>query len=412
MAKFRLSSYAAVLGVTLLAGGAAAQTLTTIHAFKGGANDGRSPAAGLIFNRAGTTLYGTTQFGGAANKGSVFALDPTTGATTVLHSFANLSEGLFPQAGLAVDRAGALYGTTISVPEAGGGAVFRLDPATNVFTVLHSFRGGSDGFFPSAPVTLDRRGDVFGTTQDGGGGGDTNTCPLFCGSVFRIDHKTGLLKILHGFTDLADGGHPLSGLIPGPDGLYYGMTFDGGAACGVAGCGTVFKIDPVTGALTTLHAFTGGANDGAFPLGNLVFDKAGILYGTTEGGGEKSSGTIFRLDPGTGAFSVLHTFTFFDGNGAFPNAGLTYNSTGTLFYGTTFYGGIDGCRNAGDAGCGTAFSFDPATSAFTVLHKFSGSADGGNPGAGLTLAANGLLYGTTEFDGVQKNGGTVFTLAP
>lgn len=412
MAKFRLSSYAAVLGVTLLASSASAQTLTTIHAFKGGANDGRSPAAGLIFNRAGTTLYGTTQFGGAVDKGSVFALDPTTGATTVLHSFTNLGEGFFPQAGLAMDRAGALYGTTISVPDAGGGAVFKLDPATNTFTVLHSFHGGSDGFFPSAPVTVDRKGNIFGTTLDGGGAGDTNTCPLFCGSVFRIDHKTGLLKILHGFTGFADGSHPFSGLIPGPDGKYYGMAFDGGAECGVGGCGTVFKIDPDTGAFTTLHLFTGGAADGAFPLGNLVFDKSGILYGTTEGGGEKSSGTIFRLDPGTGAFSVLHTFTFFDGNGAFPSGGLSFNSAETLLYGTTFYGGNDRCKNAGDAGCGTAFSFDPATSAFAVLHKFSGSADGGNPDSGLTLAANGLLYGTTAFDGARKNGGTVFSLAP
>lgn len=417
MTRFRQSSCAAVLAAALLASSTplAAQTLTTLHAFKGGANDGRSPVADLIFNRAGTTLYGTTQFGGAANKGSVFALDPTTGATTVLHSFANLGEGLFPQAGLAIDRAGALYGTTISIPESGGGAVFKLDPATNVFTVLHSFRGGSDGFFPSTPVTLDRKGDIFGTTLDGGGAGDTNNCPIFCGSVFRIDHKTGVLTILHAFTGFFDGAHPLSGLIPGPDGMYYGMTFSGGsAACGAdaAGCGTVFKIDPVTGVLTTLHAFAGGAADGAFPLGKLVFDKAGILYGTTEGGGEKSSGTIFKLDPGTGAFSVLHTFTFFDGNGAFPNAGLTFNSAGTLLYGTTFFGGNDGCRNAGDAGCGTAFSFDPVTSAFTVLHKFTGSDDGGNPGAGLTLATNGLLYGTTTFDGVRNNGGTVFSLAP
>jgi uncharacterized repeat protein (TIGR03803 family) len=393
--------------------GSALQAFTSLHAFNGGARDGRSPFADLVFDRAGSTLYGTTQFGGTADSGTVFALDPATGATTVLHSFTNLTEGLFPQAGLALDRSGALYGTTISTPDAGGGAVFRLDPATQAFTVLHSFKGGSDGFFPSAPVTLDRQKNVYGTTIEGGGAGDPNNCPLFCGSVFRIDHKTNAVTILHAFSGGADGGHPLTRLTPGPDGQYYGTTFDGGSAtCGVAGCGTVFKIDPSSGALTTLHAFAGGASDGAFPLGSLVFDKSGMIYGTTEGGGEKSSGTIYRLDPATGEVTLLHTFTFFDNNGAFPNAGLTFNGAGTLLYGTAFFGGINGCRNAGDAGCGTVFSFDPGSGALTVLQHFSGGADGGNPGAGLTLGSNGSLYGTTEFDGVRKNGGTVFVITP
>jgi uncharacterized repeat protein (TIGR03803 family) len=262
-------------------------------------------------------------------------------------------------------------------------------------------------------VTLDAKKNVYGTTLNGGGAGDVNNCPLFCGSVFRIDHKTGVTTILHGFSGGADGGDPLSGLTPGPDGMYYGTTFDGGSAtCGVAGCGTVFKIDPSTGALTTLHAFAGGASDGAFPLGSLTFDKSGTIYGTTEGGGEKSSGTIFKLDPVTGALSVLHTFTFFDGNGAFPNAGLTFNSAGTLLFGTTFFGGTNGCRNAGDAGCGTVFSFDPNSGAFTVLQKFSGGADGGNSPAGLVLGRDGQFYGTTELDGARKNGGTVFRIAP
>jgi uncharacterized repeat protein (TIGR03803 family) len=417
MTKYCHSLCAAVLASSLsipLAGGAAlAQTLTTLHAFKGGAKDGRSPASDLIFNRAGTTLYGTTQFGGSADSGTVFALDPATGATTVLHNFTGIAEGLFPQAGLAMDRSGALYGTTISVPEAGGGAVFRLDPATNAFSVLHSFRGGNDGFFPSAPVTLDRKNNVYGTTLDGGGADALQNCPLFCGTVFRIDGKTKTTTILHSFTGGPDGGHPLTSLTPGPDGLYYGTTFDGGSAtCGAGGCGTVFRIDPATGALTTLHTFAGGTADGAFPLGSLVFDRSGIIYGTTEGGGEKSSGTIYKLDPATGILSLLHTFTFFDGNGAFPGAGLKFNGQGTLLLGTTFYGGTDGCRNAGDAGCGTVFSYDPNGGAFTVLYKFSGGSDGGNPPADLTLGSDGLFYSTTEFDGVRKNGGTVFTIAP
>jgi uncharacterized repeat protein (TIGR03803 family) len=421
MTKFCHSSRAAVLVASLsiaLAGSTAAaeaQTLTTLHAFKGGAKDGRSSDADLIFNRAGTTIYGTTQFGGTKDTGTVFALDPATGATTVLHSFTGIAEGLFPQAGLTMDRSGALYGTTISVPESGGGAVFKLDPATNTFSVLHSFRGGNDGFFPSAPVTLDKKNNVYGTTEDGGGADDLHNCPLFCGTVFRIDSKTKATTILHSFTGGPDGGHPFTRLTPGPDGLYYGTTFDGGSAtCGISGCGTVFRIDPATGALTTLHAFQDGDTDGAFPLGSLVFDKSGIIYGTTEGGGPKHSGTIYRLDLTTGVLTVLHTFTLLDDNGGFPNAGLTFNSAGTLLYGTNTFGGSpeDRCRNGGDAGCGTVFSFDPASGAYNVLYRFTGGSDGGNPSAGLLLGPNGLLYGTTELDGVKKNAGTVFTIAP
>jgi uncharacterized repeat protein (TIGR03803 family) len=388
--------------------------LTKLHAFKGGATDGLAPFAGVVFDPTGTVLYGTTQLGGTANAGTVFKFDPATGETTILHSFSKpLVEGVFPQAGVVTDARGMLYGTTISVATGGGGAAYQLDPKTKDFTVLHRFVGNTDGFFPEAPLVFDRNGLLYGTTFQGGGGCSQNVDPLFCGTVFKLDPRTKVLTILHAFTAGADGSHPFSGLTFGPDGMLYGATFDGGSAtCGPAGCGTIFRIDPASGMLTTLHAFADIATDGAFPLGAVAFDRSGMIFGTTEGGGPTHSGTVFKLDPQSQVLTVLHTFTFFDKNGAFPNAGLTFNAAGSLLYGTTFFGGKSGCRAAGGGGCGTIYSFDPATEALTTLHRFTGGADGGNSNAQLVLDGEGTLFGTTEFGGDKRNGGTVFKITP
>jgi uncharacterized repeat protein (TIGR03803 family) len=386
--------------------------LRTLYSFAGGAS-GKNPYGGLVFDRTGRKLYGTTQYGGKNRFGTIFELDLNTERKKTLYSFTAGLDGAYPQAALIMDAKGALYGTSISVPTQGGGAVFKLDPATRNFTVLHAFRGGADGFFPMAPLVFDKAGMLYGTTQSGGGAGYP-ACPLFCGTVFRLDPKSRVTTILHAFTQGTDGGEPFAGLTFGPDGLLYGTTFDGGSSsCGASGsgCGVVFRIDPSSGAFTTLHAFASGANDGAFPLGAVVFSSSGLMYSTTEGGGAHLAGTIFSLDLGSQTFTLLHTFSLLDDNGGFPNAGLTFDPSGTVLYGTAFFGGNKGCRPAGGAGCGTVFSYAPASQAYSSLYRFTGKGDGGNPSAGIILDHGGALYGVTAFGGIQ-NAGTAFQYTP
>ncbi|MGA7413417.1 MAG: choice-of-anchor tandem repeat GloVer-containing protein [Bryobacteraceae bacterium] len=164
------------------------------------------------------------------------------------------------------------------------------------------------------------------------------------------------------------------GVIRDEDGNLYGATLLGGV-----GFGVVYKLDPA-GRQTVLYSFTGGA-DGNAPVGNLARDFAGNLYGTTEAGGT-GSGVVYKLDP-AGKLTVLHSFAN-GADGDNPFAGLVLDPAGNL-YGTTLLGG--------SAGAGVAFKVDRAGNE-TVLHTFTGGADGGYPSGSLMLDAAGNLYGT------------------
>jgi uncharacterized repeat protein (TIGR03803 family) len=220
---------------------AQAQTLTVLHSFTGG-NDGAYPFAGLIADKTGD-LYGTASAGGFNHApygyGTVFKLD-TTGEVTVLHSFTFRPDGAFPVAGLIRDKEGNLYGTT----ESGGapgcfGTVFKVD-ATGKETVLHSFPGTPDGLLPLAGLIMDKEGNLYGTTYDGGDSG--------VGTVFKLG-VTGKETVLYSFTGGADGGFPLASLVRDKEGNLYATTFLGGDY----GFGTVFKLD-TTGKETVLLA--------------------------------------------------------------------------------------------------------------------------------------------------------------
>jgi uncharacterized repeat protein (TIGR03803 family) len=200
-----------------------------------GTPDGENPEAGLIRDRAGS-LYGTTVYGGTAGGyGTVFKLDKT-GKLTLLHSFAGTPDGENPYAGLVGDSAGNGYGTTKYGGTAGGfGTVFKLN-RTGKLTLLHSFAGTPDGENPLAGLVLDPAGTIYGTTFYGGTFG--------YGSVFEID-TTGKLTVLHSFNDSPDGANPVGGLTRDAAGNLYGTTSDGGdLSCGFSGCGTVFKVTP------------------------------------------------------------------------------------------------------------------------------------------------------------------------
>lgn len=395
----------ALIGVLVAASSVqvGAQTYRVLYNFKGSA-DGRTPLGGLVRDSAGN-LYGTTYSGGVYNAGTVFKLD-SMGRETLLYTFSGQADGAYPGS-LIRDPAGNLYGiaawggdTSCAVASYGCGTVFELD-TTGAFTVLHTFAAGTDGAVPTGLVR-DATGDFYGTTFYGG----DMPCPLGfgCGTVFRLD-ASGKEAVLYNFTGGTDGEGPI-GLTLGSEGSLYGATYYGGdTACGGYdgdGCGTVFKVDR-TGAEVVLHGFAGGT-DGSTPNSELVVDAAGNLYGTTYDGGGAAlcpglfvygCGTVFRVDA-SGKETVLYSFGGRT-DGAAPG-GLVGDAAGNLY----------GTAGGGNFAFGMVFKVDTA-GAETVLHNFTGK-DGAEPAGALTMDAAGNLYGTTEIGGAHHLYGVVFEL--
>jgi uncharacterized repeat protein (TIGR03803 family) len=324
-------------------------------------------------------------------------------------------------------------------------AIFALGPVAEAGwkeKVLYSFQGGTDGSTPAGGVVFDAAGNLYGTTQQGGG---TNCAPIsFCGTVFQLTKKGGswteaVLHVFAGVTGNSDGATPAGGLIIDAAGNLYGTTAYGGSGGCVlvgikGGCGTVYELSPpkVKGgkwAYAILYSFQSG-KDGYFPWGDLVFDAAGNLYGATQFGGGFGScdspfyqfcGTVFELSPPKikgGKWKEKVLYSFKSGNdGANPNGGLVFDSKG-LIYGTTLSGGDHGCKSDSGIGCGTTFALKPPAKtggAWTekVIFRFKGNpGDGAAPRAGPVFDRQGSLYGTTAGGGSPTGDGTVFRLKP
>ena len=302
---------------------------TVLYRFQG-QPDGATPLPGLVLDSSGN-IYGTTVSGGTFNFGTVFKLD-VSGNETVLHSFAGPpNDGEQPYSGLIRDARGNLYGTTSegglgSCFGSGCGTVYKVSPAGKE-TVLYRFSGGTDGAIPWATPLL-VGGALYGTTVDGG---DLNCQPpgnsaAGCGTVFKLD-RTGE-TVLYSFKNGPDGGFPVAGIIRDAAGNLYGATEDGGdLSCNAgSGCGVAYKLDP-SGNETVLHTFQ-GPQDGETVHAGLVFDQ-GNLYGSTLVGGG-----IFRIDM-SGNFSVVYTL---NSNGTGPST-MIHDSEGTLYgtYGDEFF---------------------------------------------------------------------------
>jgi len=278
-------------------------------------------------------------------------------------------------------------------------------------TVLHTFTGGSDGYEPFAGITLDQQGRIYGTTYQGGSHD--------AGVVFRLarEGQAWVLSPIYTFGSQAhDGNTPYSRVVFGPDGVLYGTTYYGGAS----GYGTVFSLRPPATACksalcpwdeTILYSFTGGA-DGAYPFyGDLVFDQAGNIYGTTFSGGSSGDGVVFKLTrSGSGwTESVIWNFAG-QSDGGVLFGGVIFDSAGNL-YGTTSFGG--------GHGYGTVFELSPTQSGWseTTLYSFTGYLGSGS--GGLIMDALGNLFGITgALDGsisaayelTPQNGSWSFTL--
>lgn len=363
---------------------------------------------------------------------------------TVLHSFQGTGDGAAPFAGLVLDSAGALYGTTIYGGIAGSqcspdgcGVVFKLAPRAGgasgwAETVLHHFEG-ADGATPFGGLTMDPSGTLYGTTQAGGETSDLCGTPgqSGCGLVFQLAPGTGnspwKYSILHKFSG-TDGGNSQSTLIIGPAGVLYGTTVYGGltnkcTSTPGGSCGVAFgMVPPAQGkpgwTEEVLDRMPGTAM--AEPWSGLIRDSSGALYGTSfEGGVDYNDGTVFKLVPpiaGQTSWTktVLHRFAGArHKDGMNPIAGVIVDSSGAL-YGTTYWGG--GGKGECPGGCGEVFRLNPPATGQTawtetVLYRFENRNDGFAPFAGLVMDSKGVLYGTAS-DGGAGQGGTIYSLTP
>jgi len=260
-------------------------TETVLHSFAGGTTDGCFPYAGLFLDKAGN-LYGTTQACGASSFGTVFRLSKS-GKETILHNFAGgTADGANPLYGsLLMDTKGALYGVAQYGGTANQGVVYKLNPG-GALRVLYSFAGGTtDGCSPDGTPAMDTLGNLYGTAV---ACGSSNM-----GIVWKVN-RSRKEKVLHNFAGGAkDGADPIAGVILDANGNLYGDTqYGGGSGCFGTGCGTVYKVS-ATGKLTLLHIFVG--SEGALPFGGVIRDTKGNLYGTAFLGGTPDWGTVWQI---------------------------------------------------------------------------------------------------------------------
>jgi len=417
MKRCRFAALAAVTMAAVISKPATGQStgepsqpkFTVLHSFTG-PPDGGFPFANLILDQA-SNVYGTTLEGGSNSGvcvdsggcGTIFEID-TSGEESILYSFKGPErDGQFPYGGLLRDSAGNLYGTTwgggtsgLSACEnTGCGTVFALNAAGEE-RVLYNFTGGADGANPHAALTLGADGRFYSTTYMGGA--------YDAGTVFAVTRQ-GVESVIHSFDfdgTVKDGDDVWGGLIRDPSGHLYGMTFGGyNLSCEPGfqiGCGIIYEMTEA-GTETILYPFTGEA-DGNWPGGALVRDSEGNLYGTSQGG-TSQWGTVFKLDP-AGNFTVLHSFTG-GAEGGDPWAGVVRDAAGNL-YGTTLGGGGTACA---PNGCGTVFALEPSGK-FSILHSFTGGADGFAPNSALVLDQSGNLYGIATNGGIGD--GVVFKI--
>ncbi len=411
------------------------QTYKVLYSFGARSGDGNGPISSLIADSAGN-LYGTTTYGGNSTFcsdggcGTVFELSPNSDGSwteTVIYNFCSVVEnnlcldGLWPAAGLVLDQAGNLYGTTayggIGTGNCGGpcGTVFELSPPSlqgGAWTeeVLYSFCANSntkcqDGDTPTSQLIFDPSGNLYGTTTKGGSSltGTGGTVFELSPSLSGWTHTTLYNFCVNGNVRICpDGDQPQAGLTFDKAGNLYGTTMSGGTK-NSQGAGTVFEISPGSNGWThkTLVAFSPSGRGPAVPLGTVTFDPAGNLYSTASVGGSLA-GAVFELQRQTGKQT---NFLFNINDGAGPASGVIIDVKNEALYGTTVGGG--------PVQDGVVFKIT-SSGKETVLYSFcqqTNCADGQYPYASLIEDGAGNLYGTTKFGGAF-NQGVVFEITP
>jgi uncharacterized repeat protein (TIGR03803 family) len=411
------SAFVIVAGLSLVT-----QAQTVLYAFKGGKTPA-SPSSGVVSDSAGN-FYGVTSAGGTHNYGTVYELTEVltgkakgTWKLKVLHSFAGgTKDGEGPVGNLVLDSSDILYGVTQTGGAHGVGVAFQLaKPVSGAWkeTLLYHFgASASDGYLPQAGLIFDSAGNLYGTTSGGGTAGQ--------GTAFElVAQKTAPWKetILHGFGSGNDGAIPVAALLMDKAGNLYGTTMAGGGsqACfGLyAGCGTVFELTSSKGIWSEkiLYALqNNGFNDGNYPLAGVALDAAGNLYGTAYGNQSEQDGdTGWMFQLAKSGNNWTYNEILYLGcdqscpDGAYPMAGLAFDSVGN-FYGATTLGG-----NYGD---GTILKFAAGTWDVSISYQFSGL-DGDYPAATPLVTSKGQLVGTTPYGGdLQCNCGVVYQITP
>lgn len=382
--------------------------------------------------------FSACEAGRAANVPT--ARPPLSVTERILYRFKGGADGAHPQGGVIMDQMGNLYGTTYGTMFSGAngctecGTVFQIAHGAHAETILHAFSGGTaDGAYPTAGLSIDRAGNLYGTTEFGGRGCTTNyldgcgtvfevsalshtRCTILCGSHLEILSQRRTITILDSFS--AQGGWaPDGGLIMDRKGDLYGTTTSGGCGNGTYGCGIVFEIAAGTRMMTVLHTFARGSDIDGFPRGRLILDHHGNLYGTTWTTNLRNhiTGIVFEIMARSHEGKILHVFSG-GRDGSTPNGGLAIDKRGDL-YGTTQWGG--GFCNMGSSpgidaqGCGTVFEIRAGNHEETILYRFQGGRDGMDPRGGLVMDSAGNLYGTTSSGGIgcRFGCGTVFEIA-
>lgn len=394
-----------------------AQTFTVLHDFTGG-DDGGSPWSGLT-RGPHESFNGTTWSGGQRSSdcvdsgcGTLFQLSKSASGWdySVLHTFMGGSDGAGPWARVVFGPNGALFGAT----SAGGvgdcqiqgnlgcGTVFKMVPPNPVgpntrnhgvpmpITSVHTFLDGGDGAIPGfGDLIFDPAGNIYGTTVSGGS---------LWGAVYEISPsgQGWTERILYGFSGGADGAVPYAGVLRDGRGNLYGGTTNGGdPSCWT--CGVLYQLVPSSGGWTDNTIFTFHSTGvGTSPVGSLISDSSGNLYGSTSSYTGIDGGTVFVLQPQQNGWS-LTVLCGLSGGGTGPYANLVMSVSGDL-YGTTYADG--------EFGEGTVFKVSRSGGGWTcsTLHDFTGASDGGLPVSSVSIDGQGNLYGTASSGGAYGQG--------
>lgn len=377
----------AILSLSAASQPAQAQSYSVIYNFTGQGSDGATPYSGPVLDGSGN-LYGTTNLGGTFGSGSVYRLSPNGSSWkyTSLYSFKGEGDGAGPAFGsLAIGGNRALFGTT----EGGGffGTDFAICNCKGREVQIHSFGTGTDGAQPIAGVVLDSAGNFYGTTSLGGTYGN--------GTVFeeKRSGNTWTESVIYNFTGGDDGASPPAGVTLDAQGNLFGTSSFGG----VNNDGVIYELSRSgsTWKQAVLYTFQ-GLDDGQNPVGGVIVDKSGNLFGTTFDGGMNGGGIVYELSPTRGGwtFTTLYSFT---GSYGGPYNKLTLDSKGNIY---SFTNG-DGAN-----GLGSVFKLAPSNGGwiFTDLHDFAGGNDGASPYGSVAVDKNGNIFGTAAVGGTQNQG--------
>ena len=331
--------------------------------------NGKYPQSTMYIDGQGN-VFGTTEYGGTSNEGTIFEIAAGSGTIRALVSFKG-TNGSAPQGALIADAAGDLFGTTQTGGTDGVGTVFELNRGASAVTTVASFEAPAAGTMPSSPLIEDTKGDFFGTTSQGGAYGK--------GTVYEVVPGNGTPITLASFNG-TNGANPYTGLYEDATGDLFGTTDSGGSS----NLGVIFEILHGSSTITPLVNFNG--SDGQYPSA-LVGDSSGNIFGTTQAG-SNSDGTVFEIAAGTNTVSTFATFD--PTNDGTPLGKVVFDNNGNLFVASTL-------------GDGAIFEIAHGTNTITQIATFRSDSPL-NPQLGVFDPTTGNIYGVTHLGGTGQLG--------